>query len=567
MSALFLCDRAEVPADWRGKWDETVRLSTEGDRATVNFRIDSLEAALLGSLDGRSLDLIRIAALALAADQSVSRGGLADPHERKWHRKLGLVIPVNEPAFWRALEVQRALRSCLGFLSDDDWFFDFTERTAESQRQLLLSDQVEDQGAEAEVVIPFSGGIDSLTAAVETLRAGQRPLLVTHASSSVPEGHRRELLDGLRALFPGQTFGRVNAHANRRQTEAVEPTNRSRSFFFASVAMVTAVRRRAPDVMLADNGWVSVNLRINDQMVGAIGTRSTHPRFLRLFNELACLVFDSPPTLRNPFWDQTRADVIERLRAAGGLGLLEVSNSCAVRRNLPRHTPHCGRCSQCIDRRFAVEATSLVEFDPVERYASDVFTEDLDDRTKNLALSYVRAAREIDRLSDDGLFAEFPELVECVAPTDREDVAHAYVAMLRRQSRAVLDVVEVRFHGLAADLTRGTARAGSLLGLLAADQSRSTERWGGLRASADYRTVAWRGQTFTFTRAQARAVRNLHESHSQSVSALSRELTLDGTGREYSRVSDVFKRHPAWKRLVVTVGRTGYALDLSPNVA
>lgn len=567
MSTLFLCDRAKVPAHWRGDWDETVSLSTDGDRATVNFRIDSLEAALLGSLDGRSLDLVRIAAMVLAADQSVSRGGIADPNDRQWHRKLGLVIPVNEPAFWHQHRVDSALRSCLGFVSDDDWLFEFTDRTADSQRQLVLSDQVNETGAETEVVIPFSGGIDSLTAVVEALRAGRRPLLVTHASSNVPEGHRRELFGGLRTLFPAQAFGRVNAHANRRNTEAVESTNRSRSFFFASVAMVTAVRRRAPDVMLADNGWVSVNLRINDQMVGAIGTRSTHPRFLRLFNELASLVFDSPPVLRNPFWDQTRSDVLGRLRAAGGLSLLETSNSCAAGRNLARQTPHCGRCSQCIDRRFAVEATSLVEFDPVERYESDVFRDDLDDRTTNLALSYVRAARSIDRLSDDALFTEFPELIECVAPTDSEDVAHAYVAMVRRQSRAVLGVLKARFHELATDLTLGTVSANSLLGRLAADQNRAIGRWADFRVSPDFRSVTWRGLPFTFTPSQARAIQNLHEAHSQGIRALSSELTLEGTGRQAVRVSDVFKRHPAWKTLVVTVGKGAYALDLSPKVA
>ena len=80
--ALFLCDGAHTPPEWRGKWSKTDHLNTEGGRATVNFAIKDLEETFLGRLDGRALDLIRIATFALAADQSVSRGGDADPQLR-----------------------------------------------------------------------------------------------------------------------------------------------------------------------------------------------------------------------------------------------------------------------------------------------------------------------------------------------------------------------------------------------------------------------------------------------------------------------------------------------------
>ena len=121
LRTLFLCNGAQPPAEWRGQWDSTMRLNTEGAGSTVNFSIGDLDRALGGALDGRSLDFVRIAAFALAADQSVSRGGDADPKLVAWHRQIGLVVPVNEPAFWAQTQVMVALRECLGFVSDDDW--------------------------------------------------------------------------------------------------------------------------------------------------------------------------------------------------------------------------------------------------------------------------------------------------------------------------------------------------------------------------------------------------------------------------------------------------------------
>ena len=124
----------------------------------MNFAIRNPENVFLGSLDGRALDLTRIGAFALAADQSVSRGGDADPRLRSWHRRLGLVLPVNDPDFWGDSRVLTALRECLGFLSDDERDFRFVPARETRDRQLALGASVVVSDGEAEVVIPFSGG-------------------------------------------------------------------------------------------------------------------------------------------------------------------------------------------------------------------------------------------------------------------------------------------------------------------------------------------------------------------------------------------------------------------------
>ena len=60
--------------------------------------------------------------------------------------------------------------------------------------------------------------------------------------------------------------------------------------------------------------------------------------------------------------------------------------------------PHCGQCSQCVDRRFAILAAGLEQEDPAEAYKVDLFTgERSPGPGRELALAYVRSASDIDR--------------------------------------------------------------------------------------------------------------------------------------------------------------------------
>jgi hypothetical protein len=74
--------------------------------------------------------------------------------------------------------------------------------------------------------------------------------------------------------------------------------------------------------------------------------------------------------------------------------------------------------------------------------------------------------------------------------------------------------------------------------------------------SADYRSVACRGEAFTFTPAQAAIVQALHEAHRNKTPDLSQATLLELAGCETSnRVRDLFRvnnvMHPAWGTLIV----------------
>lgn len=570
VAVAVLCDGASFPNDWRrGRaWDRTEQLNTRGTHQTVNFHLEDLESAFVGRLDGRVLDLVRIAAYAFGADMEISRGGKADWKNEDWKRTLGLAVPVNDPDFWSQQEVARALEECLSFVSDDRWLLAFTHATEDEDRQYLLPERPVDD-PEVSVVVPFSGGMDSLTAVTEQLAAGKRPLLVTLEASRVAEGHRAKLLDSLRGRFPAGVYGHLGAAIHRSNGEARERTRRTRSFVVATLAVAASSRHGCPEVLLSDNGVVSLNLPISEHLVGATATRSTHPKFLRLFNRLVQLVIPDGPVVRNPYWDQTRADMLSRLSSMLDPETIADTRSCANSTRGPTLQPHCGYCSQCIDRRMAVMACSLDEYDPASRYEFDIFQADLphDGERGFTPVAYVRFAQRIANLSGEELLEEYSQLYECIRPSSRMADLASYLSMLNRHSKTVLDVVAAEAHRRADDVSHGRLSPRSLLALVGSPSSGLSamlEDDDGLTHSADYRVVKWRGRQFTFSPAQAGVVRNLHDAHRRGLEGLSVSDALEGSGLNSGRVSDALKRSGAWNALVIRVPkhRGLYRLDL-----
>jgi hypothetical protein len=72
------------------------------------------------------LDLLEVATYVFSADAAISRGGKTDSRLGSyWRRAIRLKIPVRSPDLWASRAVSSALIDMLGFLSDDDYTFDF----------------------------------------------------------------------------------------------------------------------------------------------------------------------------------------------------------------------------------------------------------------------------------------------------------------------------------------------------------------------------------------------------------------------------------------------------------
>ena len=85
------------------------------------------------------------------------------------------------------------------------------------------------------------------------------------------------------------------------------------------------------------------------------------------------------------------------------------------------------------------------------------------------------------------------------------------------------------------------------------------------RHSPDYATVIWKGQAFYFNKNQATCVRFLHEAWLNGTPNVLGHTLLSAI-LSASRMSDLFKHHPAWGTLIVHGERKVlYRLDLSPK--
>ena len=558
---VFLCNGAKMPTRWQGEIDRPAQhLSHSGVAPEVNLRIENLSHVLLGSLDGRAADLVKIASYAYSADQSVSRGGEKDVYGKKWHREMRLALRVSDPRFWKRRSTSTALQSVLDFVSDDTWEFHFTKAKAD-QSQLALRLPEDELHGDPDCVVLFSGGADSLGAAVEAMESGRRPLLVSHRTSPATDSRRHRLVQELRQRYPEWSLPEIGAWIHLRGGEARERTQRTRSFLFASLASACAHHLGIGNVVLADNGVVSLNLPINRQFTGALATRSTHPKFIRLFNELIEEVFDDPPQVRNPLRNRTRSEALQILAKSGNADLLDATISCSRPRGHPRATPQCGYCSQCIDRRFGAIHAGVEVHDPGERYVLDVFTDELPEgEPRTVATSYLTFARIVDRLNDEALFEEFPQIPECA--NDEAD-ALELVQMLRRHASAVLGTMSAMVSRHADAVAAGSLPTHSLVRLAADAGEPDRDPEERFRHSPDYAMVVVDSQEHHLSSLRAAAVRVLHEAHLDGIPELRGQYILATIESDSRGLSDIFKRSPAWGTLVVPGGSRGaYRLDI-----
>ena len=92
------------------------------------------------------------------------------------------------------------------------------------------------------------------------------------------------------------------------------------------------------------------------------------------FQDIISLVAGEAFTVENPYIWKTKADVVKVITDAGCEDLIRHSMTCTHTWEMTNQHTHCGGCSQCIDRRFAVLAAKADQYDPVDHYKFDVFT-------------------------------------------------------------------------------------------------------------------------------------------------------------------------------------------------
>lgn len=475
---LFLCNDAVLPEnDPLRDGRHTVELRTFGSRQNVNIHLEDLARIFQEHLTPRLRDLLEIASYIYTADCGTHRGGKWGDNDstEPWTRDFHFVIPVRDVGFWGAPESMAVLSEIVQFLANDKCEFTFLPCGGTDEKQLYLEYGKLDNWPFYDVarVIMFSGGLDSLAGVVETAANGDKLVLVSHRPVTTQGKRQKDLCLAVTKMFPVPAI-HIPVCINKDENISREHTQRTRSLLYAALGAIVAASVRAGGVRFFENGVVSLNLPVADEVLQSRASRTTHPRSLQLFEQFFSRVLGRQVTFDNPYVLKTKAEVVSIIGEKGAGELIGLSCSCSHQGLFHSKTQwHCGTCSQCIDRRMAIVATGMEQYDNVNDYVSDVFTGPrAEGYQRQIAVNYARHAMELGRLSPVEMAAKFNAELSRASRcfTRRSEAAEKCVEMYQRHGKTVLGVLDAQVQRHAGEITRGTLDPTSLLALVVGRQ-------------------------------------------------------------------------------------------------
>ena len=462
---LVLCGGAKRTSE-----ESTLQLALDGRAQNVMLKLEDISKRLVANVPDLLIDLVEIATYIYCADQATSRGGEVQAGMGSdWRRRFRFVIPVRQPDHWNSPKVLGPLCDTMSFLSEDDYAFEFERTTNPTGVNNYLELSEASGPFKADEVVLFSGGLDSLSGVIEELSAGKNSVaLVSHRSSPKIFEYQKQLVEELKRKFPKRLMHVPVLVTRREPLQVHEYTQRSRSFLYAALACVVAQLFGNTGIRFFENGIVSINLPIAEQVVGARATRTTHPLVLEFFRIFFSAAVRGQVEVENPFVWKTKTEVVRSIVDHGCGPLIKHTVSCTRSYDMTRLHTHCGCCSQCLDRRFAIIAAGAAEHDPVEMYKIELLTGERErPNDQTMAEAYVRTALELRDIDERAFFDRFSGETSRVCsgfPAQKsDDVACRVLGLHQRHGQAVGDVLTNAVKNHSAELVRGRVAPSSVL--------------------------------------------------------------------------------------------------------
>ena len=300
----------------------------------------------------QAMDLVAVAMAVTAADTFVLRDEAADG----WRREIEIDVPVIEPDRWNALAP--LLATTLGFLSGDSWSFAFRGGGLQPPSVLDVRNRAAIDPSKIDAVALFSGGLDSGLGVMDLLDAGVRPLLVSHA----PRGDKTYQGAVASMLSPQPQRFEFNSYPSR--DGITEITTRTRSFLFLTFAALVAQAVRSfrgtasIDLHMCENGLIALNPPLTARRIGALSTRTAHPYYLSLVQELFDAI-DLGVRISNPHRHETKGEMLAR--RVDQQSIAKFASSTVSCGNWKRKNMQCGRCWPCSIRRSSFHRAGLTD--------------------------------------------------------------------------------------------------------------------------------------------------------------------------------------------------------------
>lgn len=310
-------------------------------------------------------DFLWAAIAAYVADVRIPRDTAFDG----WTRDIVLYVPMREPERWT--EMHATFEQLLSFLTGDRWQmvvrpappgyrpYRLTPRRSRRRPRRI-------HRLSADVVSLFSGGLDSYIGAIDQLERNDRVVLVGHhgAGNGPTSVAQTDSLAALRKYYDeaAAPFLHVWLTSPIGVTGASEITTRARSILFMALGAFFADSLNAQQLVVPENGWISLNVPLTLSRIGSFSTRTTHPYLMELLRQvLAQLGLTIEIVL--PYRFQTKGEMVsacvnQEILMTGLPSTMSCAHPAAGRFAGGRNpNQHCGRCLPCLVRRAAITAS------------------------------------------------------------------------------------------------------------------------------------------------------------------------------------------------------------------
>lgn len=337
-------------------------------RLSIEFRIEFADGNILdtsaniqlypllyfvGKVPDVTFSMLYLSAIVYAIDRTVERKKYSI---NGWSREFDVDILIPEYQYF--CNNSQMINKMLSFLTGDYWnchFVDSFEIVYPPQQQDLINLY---EGINQ--VNLFSGGMDSLIGAIDYLSNNQNGKLcvVSHYDRNMP-GPRKDqnrVIASLRQRYD-QNLSVIQSVMISPQLSK-EPSCRSRSMMFISLALIVAKYANC-DLIIPENGSVSLNYPLSASRRASCSTRTTHPVFIRQYQNLVNYLGINV-RLYNPYEKRTKGEMVRDCNdKAYLLQVVNQSNSCGKRGMHQymfdnKRATHCGRCMPCMYRRASL---------------------------------------------------------------------------------------------------------------------------------------------------------------------------------------------------------------------
>ncbi len=314
------------------------------------------------------IDLYRLASSVYITDKIIPRKTAFD----NWTRDILVYLPVHDIALWE--KNATTIKELLSFLTGDHWQIVFQQDHSSIPQP---DSKLAKKGAplNAASVTLFSGGLDSFIGSVESIVHHESIALVAHTDHAHISKTQSELYKKMKDHFPNKKIELIQFFLQPRNSQ--ENTTRSRSLLFLTLGTVIASALNVKELLVPENGLISLNVPLTHGRLGSLSTKTTHPYTLSLFNDLL-KGLGTDVKVRNPFQFKTKGEMLSESKEFNflkevGIETMSCSHSTAARWEGKPSNKHCGYCLPCLIRRAAFYKNKL---DSPQHYLYDIHDTD-----------------------------------------------------------------------------------------------------------------------------------------------------------------------------------------------